>query len=567
VAKRERHPSGLRRRAEERLARASAGERPVEPSAPGDAETLRLLHELQVHQVELEMQNEELRSVHALSEDARRRYAELFDFAPIGYFHLSLEGAIVSVNFAGAGLLGLHRAQVVGRPMISFVSEADRAAFRRFLGDVLSRIGHDAPAEVAEVVLLRLPEGAVHVRVTGALLDGPPASCLLALEDVTARRRAEDALRAEARRKDEFLATLSHELRNPLAPIRNGIYLLQHGPDGDKARTALAVIDRQVTHLTRIIDDLLDVTRIARGKVRLQRELLDLGELAQRTVEDHRAAFDEAGVHLELDRAPSPCWVEVDGSRLAQVLGNLLGNALKFTNRGGHVRVSVDLMTDRAALRVRDTGVGIAPEVLERLFEPFQQAPQTLERTRGGLGLGLAMVKGLVELHGGTVQVRSAGLGHGAEFAIHLPLADAPAHAPAPHQASLGSSHRVLVIDDNEDAATSLRDVLELSGHRVRVALDGPAGLAAAREFDPEVVICDIGLPRMDGYEVARKLRSDARLRRAWLVAMTGYAAPEDLERARAAGFDRHVAKPPTLEKLESLFAEAPPPRPVGAPS
>ncbi|HET8540898.1 MAG TPA: ATP-binding protein [Anaeromyxobacter sp.] len=549
-----RPPADLRRAAEARLGRPA-------PRSDGDADVQRIVHELRVHQIELEMQNEELRGARAEVESALARYTELFDFAPIGYFRVLGDGRIRELNFAGARLLGAPRGQIVGRPFRDFVSEHDRATFDRFLSAVLTRDDHDAPGAVAEFVLAAASPPTVRVRVTATLLDGQSPSALLAAEDVTARREAEEALREEGRRREEFLATLSHELRNPLAPIRNGLVLLQRvPPGGEAARSALCVIDRQVTHLTRIVEDLLDVTRIARGKIRLQRERLELATQVLRALEDHRPAFDAAGVRLECAVGREPCWIDADASRIAQVLGNLLGNALKFTNAGGRVEVVVRREPDRAVVVVRDTGVGVAPDALERIFEPFSQAPQTLDRTRGGLGLGLTLVRGLVDLHGGSITAASPGPGQGTAFFVALPLASAPRTSRPAHEVTLGRRRRVLVIDDNVDAATTLKDVLELGGHEVRVAFDGPGGLATAHEFRPEIVICDIGLPGMDGYDVARELRRSADAA-AWLVAMSGYAAPDDLDRARAAGFDRHVAKPATLEGLEALFAEAPVPQ------
>jgi two-component system CheB/CheR fusion protein len=250
--------------------------------------------------------------------------------------------------------------------------------------------------------------------------------------------------------------------------------------------------------------------------------------------------------------------VDADATRLAQVLGNLLGNAAKFTGRGGCVDVVVRRDGPDVTVSVIDTGVGIPPEVMERLFEPFSQAPQTLDRTGGGLGLGLATVKGLVELHGGTVSVVSGGQGRGAELTVRLPAAEPPPRAAEPPGRPARRHHRVLVIDDNEDGANTLKELLELSGHDVRVAFDGPSGLAVSRAFEPEIVVCDIGLPGMDGYAVARALRADVTTRRAFLVALSGYALPDDLRRAREAGFDRHIAKPPMLDALERLFDEKP---------
>ncbi|MGC4001596.1 MAG: ATP-binding protein [Anaeromyxobacter sp.] len=560
-------PAQLRARAERQLAEAPASPRPV----GGSGEDLhRLLHELQVHQVELELQNEELVGSRTEIEELLRRYTELFDHAPIGYLHVDAVGRITRANFSAARLLDAPRGLLVGRSVASFVAERDQRRLQAFLAGLLTRSEEEVPAATGEFALNRTTGGALDVQLTGALLAGPVPSALLAAEDVTARRRAERQLAAEAERKDQFLAALSHELRNPLAPIRNALPLLRRMvPDSPPAERCLTVIDRQVTHLTRMVEDLLDVTRIARGRVELRRERVDLGSQVARTVEDHRATFDAAGVELACDLSKGPCWVDADPARLAQVLGNLLGNAVKFTGRGGRVDVRVDRAGGRAMLRVLDDGVGIPQDVIGHVFEPFTQAPQTLERTRGGLGLGLAMVKGLVELHGGTVEVRSAGAGSGAEFVVKLPLAQGgPAARTAHGPVTLGPPRRVLIIDDNEDAATTLQDLLTLAGHEVRTALDGPAGLQEAGRFYPELVICDIGLPTLDGYGVARALRSGEACPGAWLVAMSGYATREDAERSRQAGFDRHVAKPASVERLEAIFAEAPSqPRDSGGPA
>jgi PAS domain S-box-containing protein len=377
-----------------------------------------------------------------------------------------------------------------------------------------------------------------------------------------ARKRAEEALREADRRKDAFLAMLGHELRNPLAPIRNSLYLLERtAPGGESTRRAHAVIDRQVTHLTRLVDDLLDVTRIARGKITLEREPLELGGLVRGTLEDYRETFAQSRLALTLALPEEALWVSADRTRLAQVIGNLLGNAAKFTPPGGRVSVSLDSdgHSGQAVLRVCDTGIGIAPELLARVFEPFAQADTTLERSRGGLGLGLATVKGLVELHGGRVGVQSAGLGAGTELTVRLPLArvERPAQTPPARRSSAGERRHVLVIEDNRDAAESLRLLLELLGHRVDVAHAGSEGLEMARALGPELILCDIGLPEMDGYAVARTLREDPRLQPSTLVAISGYAAPEDIAKSREAGFDAHLAKPVELTKLEGLLGAA----------
>jgi two-component system CheB/CheR fusion protein len=397
---------------------------------------------------------------------------------------------------------------------------------------------------------------------------GAIGGIVITAENVTERKRAEEALRAsEARlreadqRKDEFLAMLSHELRNPLAPIKSGVEILARAPaGGEAARRAQVIIARQVSHLSHIVDDLLDVTRIARGKIDLRKERVELGELALRCVEDHRCEFAKAGVELMLQPASGPVATWGDRTRLAQVIGNLLQNAAKFCPPGGQTFVSLetDGSGSRALLRIRDTGRGIAPELLPHLFEPFVQARSTLDRKRGGLGLGLAVAKGIVELHGGTIHAESSGADQGATFTIALPLDTTVSMEAGAPSGSAAPARRVLVVEDNVDAAETLRDLLEIEGHQVELAHDGRAALAKARSFQPDVVVCDIGLPEMDGFEVARALRTEPGPSRPTLVALSGYAQPEDIARGREAGFDAHLAKPPSLEALSHLLAGAP---------
>jgi two-component system CheB/CheR fusion protein len=377
-------------------------------------------------------------------------------------------------------------------------------------------------------------------------------------------RKAVEALQEADRNKDHFIAMLSHELRNPLTPIRNSLYLLDRAPPGgEQAKRAHAVIDRQTRHMARLIDDLLDVTRVARGKITLQRESVDLRELVLRTVEDHRSAFAAHEVELELALGDEAAQVHGDRTRLAQALGNLLDNAAKFTPSRGRVRIALerDEGSGQVIISVRDTGTGIAADMLPRLFEPFVQADSSLARTRGGLGLGLSVARGLVEMHGGTLTAHSEGLGAGAVFTIRLPFAlDVAVSAPAPAAARMASAspRRVLIIEDNIDAAETLRELLALGGHEIQVAFNGPESLVKAREFEPEVVLCDIGLLEMDGYAVAKAFRADEALRSTYLVAVSGYALPQDVARAKAAGFDRHLAKPFTVENLEQVLATAP---------
>jgi len=381
--------------------------------------------------------------------------------------------------------------------------------------------------------------------------------------DVTERRRAQEALRESERslreadrRKDEFLGMLSHELRNPLAPIRNSTYILRHAdPASEQARRARVIIERQTEHLTRLVDDLLDVTRIARGKIELRRERVDLREIVQRAADDFRSLMEDRGVEFRTAIPDAKLPVDADQVRVAQVLGNLLHNAAKFTRRGDEVSLALSVEGTHAEIRVRDTGAGIEGELLARLFDPFVQGERTLARSEGGLGLGLALVKGIAELHGGGVRAESAGRGRGAEFVVRLPLAasTAPQDRRSGGAGRRGSSRRVLVVDDNADAAESLAEALRMLGHAVEVAFDGPSAIEKARATRPEVVLCDVGLPGMSGYDLARTLRASGS-NGMLLIAVSGYALPEDVKKAVDAGFDGHVAKPCDPEQLERLL-------------
>jgi PAS domain S-box-containing protein len=367
-------------------------------------------------------------------------------------------------------------------------------------------------------------------------------------------------VREADRRKGEWIAMLAHELRNPLAPLLTGLHVLRRsGGDPAAAEKAEEMMERQVRHLARLVDDLLDVSRVARGKIALRRERLDLARLVRTAAADRRPALESAGLTLAVETPETPLWVSGDATRLSQVLGNLLDNAAKFTDRGGRVEVKLNATEGGpgAELRVRDTGVGIDPELLPRLFEPFSQADRSLHRSKGGLGLGLALVRGLTELHGGTVRAASAGPGRGAEFVVRLPLeAEPPVLSKAGAEPRAGGApRRVLVVEDNRDSADTLRMLLELQGHEVRVAYTGPEGVRLAREWRPTVVLSDIGLPGLDGFGVARALRADAATSGARLIAVTGYGTDEDRRLARESGFDHLLTKPADPAVLQDLLA------------
>jgi signal transduction histidine kinase len=374
-----------------------------------------------------------------------------------------------------------------------------------------------------------------------------------ALESRVRERTA--ALQELDERKNDFLAMLSHELRNPLAPIRNSIYILDHvQPHSQQARHAIDVMARQTEHVTRLVDDLLDVTRIERGKIELRRETVDLAGLLARTLDDHRSTFRQLDVALKSDVPSAAVYADVDPTRMAQVIGNLLQNAAKFTPAGGHATVSLRAVDQWAEIRVSDTGSGISPELRPLLFQPFTQGQRTLARIEGGIGLGLAMVKGIVELHGGTVEAESGGTNKGATFIVRLPriAGPRPGEEPAaPVQVST-MSRRVLIVDDNRDAADSLAQVVQMFGHSAEVAYDGESAIAKARALAPDIVLCDLGLPGMSGFDVARALRAERS--DIQLIAVSGYARPDDAAAAASAGFDNHLAKPASAETLRRLL-------------
>jgi PAS domain S-box-containing protein len=466
-------------------------------------------------------------------------------------------GWVACLNPAAAALTGWRSDEAAGQPLAQVLPVLDVTTHqpaelppagksgRRLL---VTRGGAELPVEV---VVARLPSRAgwaVIVRQDGS-------GALDHFGDLL------ESQLAAARRKDEFLAMLAHELRNPLAPISNGLHVLRLPASEPQLRErALDTMERQIRNLTRIVDDLLEVSRLTRGRVDLQVERLDLGRLAREAVEDRRAVFDRAGLAVEVRVPEVPAWVAGDVTRLTQVLDNLLDNAVKFTPPGGRVvvRVGREEPVGRAVLAVRDTGAGIDPELLPRLFDVFSQADRSLDRARGGLGLGLALVKGLVELHGGEVRAASAGRGQGAEFSVLVPACPEPAAVTrlpaAPPRAR--KRLRILVVEDNRDSAETLRMLLEMFGHEVSVAFSGPDGVKEAKRLHPEVVLCDIGLPGLDGYGVAGELRRDPETAGARVIAVTGYGAEEDRRRSQEAGFDMHLTKPLDPETLKEVLSE-----------
>jgi PAS domain S-box-containing protein len=377
--------------------------------------------------------------------------------------------------------------------------------------------------------------------------------------DIEDNKRAAEQLHDADRRKDEFLATLAHELRNPLAPIRNALELLSRaGTSAAVAEQARAIMGRQLDQLVRLVDDLLDMSRINQGKVRLHQECVELKTVVQSALEAVQLVVRNREHELTVNLPSEPVFLKVDSIRMAQVISNLLNNASKYTEKGGHISLIAQRHGREAVITVRDTGIGIAPDHLPHLFEMFSQLTPALERSQGGLGVGLSLVKGLVELHGGRVEAYSDGIGKGSEFTIRLPVVDAPASTESPSAKTDKTDgtrkRRVLAVDDNRDSADSLALMLQKMGHETQTAYDGLEALQAAESMKPEVLLLDIGLPKMNGYEVAQQIRQQPWGKNMTLIALTGWGQQEDKRRTLEAGFDHHLTKPVDARVLESLL-------------
>jgi signal transduction histidine kinase len=386
--------------------------------------------------------------------------------------------------------------------------------------------------------------------------------------DISKQLRSKEKLRqlaaelAEAdRRKDLFLATLAHELRNPLAPLCNGLQVMKRSLDNSPALEKVrAMMDRQLTQLVRLVDDLLDVSRITQGKLDLRKERIDLRTVVDAAVETCRPVIEQAGHELAVVMPDAPVFVDGDAARLSQVMSNLLNNATKYTHRGGSIRLVVSRQRGMAQVSVKDNGIGIPPAMLDKVFGMFTQVDGPLEKTTGGLGIGLSLVKGLLEMHNGTIEAKSAGKAMGSEFVFLLPLAmDAGAEPDSYNGLAIdvapSALRRILVVDDNVDAADSLGELLEMLGNEVRTAHDGEAGVAVAEQFRPDVMLMDIGMPKLNGYEAARRIRQHAWGQGILLVALTGWGQEDERKKSADAGFDHHLVKPVRLDDLTQLIS------------
>ncbi len=484
---------------------------------------------------------------------------------------------------AKARLLDLTHDAIIVRDLGDRIVYWNRGAEQMYgwsAEEAVGRVSHDLlrtvfPEPVESILATVRKEGRwagelVHTRRNGEQLvvesrwaldrdeTGKPTNILAINNDVTERKRAEEALRESDRRKDEFLAILAHELRNPLAPIHNSLHILRLTQHHDETTgRVVEMMERQVNHMVRLVDDLLEVSRITRGKIELRKELVEVAAIVRNAVETSRPLIDAGAHRLTLSIPPEPLTVNVDPVRLAQVIANLLNNAAKYTDPGGQIRLAVQREDSSVKISVRDTGSGISPEMLPRVFDLFTQIDRHADRSQGGLGIGLTLVKSLVELHGGTVEAMSEGLGRGSEFIVRIPLTAARTfgdRSRLPVAVRSLPPHRVLVVDDNRDAAESLGILLELMGAEVEVAYSAQEALKAMRMFQPSVVLLDIGMPGIDGYEVARRIRSGSGSRHVTLIALTGWGQEEDRSRSREAGFDHHLVKPGDVNSLQTLL-------------
>ena len=467
-----------------------------------------------------------------------------------------LNGFIMSWNAGAERLFGYAAEEAIGKPIMILIPPERHDEEL----DILSRIARNERIEHLETIRVRKDGTRLNISLTISPItdaSGKVFGASKIARDITERKLAEEALREADRRKDEFLATLAHELRNPLAPIRNSLHILEMAGQSEPGiEYVREMMERQVNHMVRLVDDLMEVSRITRGKIELRRERIDVMDVIRTAIDTSRPIIDRGGHDLTLAIPSEPLTLEADPVRLAQVFSNLLNNAAKYTETPSEIRLTVRRQGKEAVISIRDYGIGIAREMLPRVFEMFAQIDSSRPGSMSGLGIGLTLVQNLVQMHQGTITASSEGLGKGSEFIVHLPLAEGPATAAEEPVAETAApvSMRVLVVDDNQDAADSLGMVLKFLGTDVRVCHDGPSALEMLGTFRPDLVLLDLGMPGMDGYEVARRIRQNPEYRDLTLIALTGWGQEDDRRRSRSAGFDHHLIKPAGVDALRALM-------------
>jgi PAS domain S-box-containing protein len=527
-----------------------------------------------------ERKRAEASALRLVEEEAARRAAEQHASA----VHQERERLRVTLQCIGDGVIATDdRGRVT---LMNPVAEAltgwqPDQALKRPLADVFHIVNEETRKEVESPVAKALRLGLIVGLANHTLLiardgqerpiddsaapikneKGETIGVVLVFRDATSKRAAEEVLREADRRKDRFLATLAHELRNPLAPLRTGLHLLRISRERAVREQTREMMERQLGQLIRLVDDLLDISRITRNKLELRKARITLAAVLENAVETVRPLIDGRGHHLAVTLPGDPILIDADLTRLAQVFWNLLHNSVKYTDPGGRIELTAEVHGPEAAVSVKDTGIGIPAEAMPRLFEIFSQVDQSIAGADGGLGIGLALVKGLVEMHDGTIEVRSDGVGRGSEFVVRLPVAQGPAPAarPQPHQVNHHAvPRRILVVDDNRDAAATLSMILTSDGHDTRTAHDGLVALELAESFRPEVVLLDIGLPKLNGYDTCHRLRERPWCKDVTIIAVTGWGQEGDRRRTNEVGFNLHMVKPIDIEALERLLAEMP---------
>jgi PAS domain S-box-containing protein len=496
---------------------------------------------------------------HKRAIDAQRRLAAIVESSHDAIMSLDLDGVITSWNAGAERLYGYSAEEIVGQAIAIVIPPDHTDDFP----EIIERLRRGEAIDHFETVRLAKDGGRVAVSLTvSPVLDatGKVVGASKIARDITERIRYEQALKDADRRKDEFLATLAHELRNPLAPLRNGLEVMKLARGNTQlVEQSRAMMERQLGQMVRLVDDLLDVSRISRGKITLHRQRVELAAVVQQAVETSRPLIDASEHELAISVPREPIYVNADVTRLAQVFANLLNNAAKYTERGGRISLSIERQGSDAVVSVQDNGVGIPPPMLPNLFEMFTQVDRSLERSQGGLGIGLSIVKRLTEMHGGTVEAHSAGYGQGSEFVVRLPVVLSLAVERRNDGAAMNSAavarRRVLVVDDNRDAAASLAMMLKLLGNETQTAHDGLEALEVAAALRPDVIFLDIGMPRLNGYETARRIREEPWGQSPLLIALTGWGQEDDRRRSREAGFDAHLTKPIDPQALEKLLA------------
>jgi PAS domain S-box-containing protein len=476
------------------------------------------------------------------------------------------EGRITFLNPVAAALTGWTQTEAIGQPLQEVFRIVDEKAHQRVEDPVKRVLAEGKLTEIAHHTLLLAKDGTEcpidHNAAPIKDADGTIHGVVLIFRDISECKRLNLRLQEADRRKDEFLAILAHELRNPLAPIRNALQIIRLAGDNRAAlENASIVMERQLQHMVRLIDDLMDVSRITRNKLKLHQERIDLETVLRNAVETSRPFIEAAGHELTVTLPNEPIYVDADVARLGQVFSNLLNNAAKYTERKGRIWVAAEREDNHAVIRVKDTGVGISAENLPRIFEMFSQVERTLERSQGGLGVGLTLAKRLTEMHGGIIKAHSDGQNKGSEFIVHLPEARVSQAQPLPTVAEAENKAaaqrcKVLIVDDHEDTVTSMSIMLRILGHEVQSAHDGLQAIEAANSFQPHVILLDISLPKLHGYEVARRIRQESWGKGIKLVALTGWGQEEDKRRSIQAGFDHHLTKPIEPASLEELLKE-----------